>query len=112
MTGERYLVGHQPVNFLEVNKMVSEISGVSLPKINMPDFLTITNAYILTGLSRLTGKKPLWGMSVDQMKTMKQGISIDGSKAERELGLTYTPLRTALEEEIAGELKNHPQKNL
>lgn len=110
--GERYLIGQQPVKFWEVNRMVSEISGVSLPKISMPDFLTMANAYILTGLSRLTGKKPLWGMSVDQMKTMKQGLSLDGSKAERELGLTYTPFRTALEEKIAGELKNHPQKNL
>jgi hypothetical protein len=32
---------------------------------------------------------------------MKRGMQVDGSKAVRDLGLTYTPIRTALEEEIA-----------
>jgi hypothetical protein len=32
---------------------------------------------------------------------MKAGIVFDGSKAERELGITYTPIRIALEEAIA-----------
>jgi len=43
----------------------------------------------------------MWGMSVDQMRTMKQGLRFDGSMAERELGITYTPIRVALEEAIA-----------
>ena len=40
-------------------------------------------------------------MSVDQIRTMKEGFCIDGGKAERELGITYTPIRVALEEAIA-----------
>jgi hypothetical protein len=32
---------------------------------------------------------------------MKEGLRFDGSKAERELGIAYTPIRTALEEAIA-----------
>jgi hypothetical protein len=32
---------------------------------------------------------------------MKQGLEVDGSKATRELGLRYTPIRTALEEAVA-----------
>lgn len=107
--GEKYIIGQKPILFSEVNMMVSEISGVPLPKITMPDFLTMANAYILTGLSRVTGKKPLWGMSVDQIRTMKNGFCTDGSKAERELGLTYTPFRSALEEKIASELKKGSQ---
>ena len=55
---------------------------------------------LLTGLARITKNKPPWGMAIDQMKTMKEGIEADGSKAERELGLSYTPIRTALEEGI------------
>lgn len=103
--GEKYLIGDKPVTFGEVTKMISEISGVSLPKLSMPDFLVMINAYILTGISRLTNKAPLWGMSVDQMKTMKEGIRADGSNAEKELGFKYTPFRIALEEKIAAELK-------
>ena len=40
-------------------------------------------------------------MSVDQMRVMKEGFQFDGGKAERELGITYTPVRVALEEMIA-----------
>lgn len=101
--GEKYLIGKEPVSFREVNKMVSEISGVSLPKLHMPDFMAITSAHMLTGISNLIKKKPLWGMSVDQIRTMKEGFRVDGSKAERELGITYTPFRIALEEKIAAE---------
>lgn len=103
--GEKYLVGKNPVTFAEVNKMISEISGVPSPKLHMPDLLAMTSAYLFTGLSRITKRKPPWGMSVDQMKTMKEGFMADGSKAERELGLTYTPFRATLEEKIAAEPK-------
>ncbi len=32
---------------------------------------------------------------------LKEGLQFDGSKAERELGLTYTPIRKAIEDEIS-----------
>ena len=40
-------------------------------------------------------------MAIDQMRTIMHGIEADGSKAERELGISYTPIKTALEEAIA-----------
>jgi dihydroflavonol-4-reductase len=103
--GEKYLLGKNPCTFREINKMIAEISGVPSPKIHFPDFLTMTGAYILTGISRLTRKPPPWGMSVDQIKTMKEGFKVDGSKAERELGIFYTPFRIALQEKIAELIK-------
>jgi len=99
--GEKYLVGKHQLSLRDFNQMVSEISGVPLPKICLPNFLVVVNAAILTFLANLTKKKPKWGMAVDQIKTMKQGFRIDGSKAERELGIVYTPVRVALEEAIA-----------
>ena len=98
--GEKYLVGNTRYTWKEINKMISEISGVPLPKLSMPNFLTMLNAYILTGLADIIKKPPLWGMAIDQMKVMKAGFSVDGSKAERELGIKYTLIRTALEEAI------------
>jgi dihydroflavonol-4-reductase len=98
--GEKYLVGNYRYTWGEINKMISEISGVSLPKFNLPDSITMMNAFLLTGLANLIKKPPLWGMAIDQMKVMKVGFSIDGSKAERELGIKYTPIRVALEEAI------------
>ena len=98
--GEKYLVGNYRYKWKEINKMISDISGVSLPIFKLPDSLTMMNAYFLTGIANIIKKPPLWGMAIDQMKVMEAGFSADGSKAERELGIKYTPIRVALEEAI------------
>jgi dihydroflavonol-4-reductase len=99
--GEKYLVGKQQMSFREINEMVSEISGVPLPKLRLPNALTMVNASLLARLADLIKKPPLWGMSIDQMRVMREGFRVDGSKAEKELCINYTPIRVALEEAIA-----------
>jgi len=99
--GQKYIVGKFQLTFGEMNRMVSEISGVPLPKFKLPDFMAAFNAHLLTQIANLTKKPPLWGMAIDQIRVMKEGVRADGSKAERKLGITYTPIRTALEETIA-----------
>jgi dihydroflavonol-4-reductase len=99
--GEKYLIACQNLTFGEINKMISEISGAKLPIVKFPNFLTVLNSYLLTGLANLIRKHPIWDMSKDQIALMKQGFEVDGSKATRELGLAYTPVRVALEEAIA-----------
>lgn len=98
--GEKYLIGNYRYTWKEINRLISEISGVRLPKIEFPESMTMANAYLLTGLANLIKKPPLWGMSVGQMKVMKIGFCVDGSKAERELGLKYTPIPIVLKEAI------------
>jgi len=90
--GETYLIGNCRLKWKEINKLISETSGVPLPKINLPDIITMMNAYLLTGLANLIKKPPLWDMSVDQMKVMKAGFNVDGTKAEKELGINYIPI--------------------
>jgi dihydroflavonol-4-reductase len=99
--GEKYIVGKYQLSMQEFYEMVSEISGVPLPKIRLPDYMTLLNATLLTWLADLIKRPPLWGMSIDGMRTGKMGMGADGGKAERELGITYTPIRVALEEAIA-----------
>ncbi|OGC80209.1 MAG: hypothetical protein A2W07_08295 [candidate division Zixibacteria bacterium RBG_16_43_9] len=98
--GEKYLVGKYRLSMREINEMIREISGVPLPKFRLPDPLVTLNAFILTQVANIIKKPPLWGMSRDQIRTMKEGFRFDGSKAERELGITYTPIRQALKEAI------------
>ena len=98
--GKKYLVGNYRYRWGEINKMISEISGVHLPKFNLPNSVTMMNAFFLTGLANLIKKPPLWGMALDQMKVMKAGFNVDGRKAEKELGIKYTPIRFALQEAI------------
>jgi dihydroflavonol-4-reductase len=99
--GQKYLLGKRQLSLQEISELISDISGVPLPGIRLPDSVVMMNAALLTWLASLTKKPPMLGMSVDQIRTMKEGFTFDGSKAERELGIAYTPIRTALEEAIA-----------
>jgi dihydroflavonol-4-reductase len=104
--GEAYLVGKHYLSMGEANALIRDISGVPLPKLRLPKTLVMANAALLTWIANVVKKPPLWGMALDQIRTMKEGFVFDGSKAERELGLTYTPLRVALEEAIASYTHN------
>jgi dihydroflavonol-4-reductase len=99
--GEKYIAGKHQLSWGELNQMVSEISGVALPKMGLPNWTAMMNARFLTWLANLIKKPPIWGMAIDQIRTMKEGVQADGSKAERELGVSYTSIRIALEEAIA-----------
>jgi dihydroflavonol-4-reductase len=99
--GEKYLAVAENLTFGQINQMISEISGAALPRLSMPDWLAMANAALLTLLADVVKRPPPWGMALDQIRTMKEGAEADGSKAERELGITYTPIRAALEEAIA-----------
>jgi dihydroflavonol-4-reductase len=99
--GEKYLVSGANMTWGELNHMICDIAGVPLPPLRLPDAVTVFNAKLLTGLANLIKRPPLLDLSVDQVALMKQGFVIDASKAERELGIRYTPLRQALEEAIA-----------
>lgn len=99
--GERYLLVAENLTFGEINIVLSEISGTRQPRLTLPDWMTIFGALCATGVADITKKPPMLDMAVDQMRLMKQGFEVDGSKATRELGVVYTPIRTALEEAVA-----------
>ncbi len=98
--GERYLLAGENLTFGEVNTLVSEISGVKLPWLTFPNAVTMMAAHVATAIANVIRKPPILDMSVDEISLMRQGLEADGSKAVRELGLTYTPIRTALAEAI------------
>lgn len=99
--GQKYLIGKYQLDGRRYAELISEVSGVPLPIFRFPDFMVLTASYLLTALSALTRRPPWWGLSIDAGWTLKNGFQFDGSKAERELGIRYTPLRKALEEAIA-----------
>jgi dihydroflavonol-4-reductase len=102
--GARYFAVGENRTFGELNRMVAEISGESLPRLRLPDPVVLSAAAAMTILADLTHRPPLWGMAYDQMRTIKHGVRVDGSKAERELGVRYTPLREALARAIGAPL--------
>lgn len=99
--GEKYIIGKEQRTIGEINKWVSEISGVPLPFLSVPAFMVKGNAFVLTAMSNITKRPPLWGLSTDMVRNSLTALKADGSKAERELGLSYKPVRQAIEECIA-----------
>jgi dihydroflavonol-4-reductase len=100
-SGETYLIGGHQLSFGELNRLVCEVSGTALPKINMPDAAVRATAAVLTALAGVTKRPPPLGMSVDQANMARAGLVFDGGKAVRDLGLRYTPIRETIKEVVA-----------
>jgi dihydroflavonol-4-reductase len=96
--GGRYLIGRHQLTIGALSRMVSEVAGVPLPRRRLPDRLVLPLAALLTGAARLTRRPPPWGLSLDQARVMRRGFRFDGSRATRELGISYTPIREAIAE--------------
>lgn len=98
--GEKYFIGEHKLTFHKFNNIISEISNVPLPKINLSNNIAFLFATLLTAVANCKKKPPLFSMAIDQIKTMKEGCIANGSKAKRELNITYTPIKLILENAI------------
>ncbi len=87
--GMKYIIGNERMTIGDYFKKLFKNTTVKLPYIVLPDWLAVVVSTILTIIADMTGKPPLWGMSKDQINTMKAGIVADGSLAEKELDLRY-----------------------
>jgi len=99
--GETYLIGKHHLSFGEFNELIREATGVPTPKINLPDAAVRLSAAVLTAVSDATERPPPWGICVDQANLARGGVRFDGSKAERDLGLRYTPIRDTIKKTVA-----------
>lgn len=108
--GQKYLVGRSQLSGQDFARLVSEVSGVPLPLFHFPDWMVIAAAYLLSGVAALTGAPPWWGLSVDAAWTLRHGFRFSGAKAERELGIRYTPIRAALQEAVSGYLQKRQRR--
>ncbi len=97
--GRRYLIGTERASTRDYFALIGDLADVPVPKYNLGEALLIPIAVLLELLARWTGKRP--AIPVDILKTTAAGsLLFDGSRAIRELGMTYTPLREALRESI------------
>lgn len=97
--GQRYLVGKERATTREYFNLIGDIAKVKIPDINLPEGMMMPIAKSLEWSSRLTGIRP--ALPLDVVKITAAGsLLFDGDKAEQELGLSFTPLRTALVEAV------------
>ena len=97
--GEKYLVGKHQLSIQAFNELISEISGAAVPR-TAPGIVSLLMATFQTWRADLT-KQPPKLAPVDYLRVIRDGCAFDGSKAENELGLTYTPIYNTLQKAIA-----------
>ena len=99
--GEPYLIGREYLTNRAFVELVAELSGRPRPPVVLPDRLAHTSAAFLEHLEQWTGLPPLLGFTGNSARHLAAGFRFGSRKAEDELGLTYTPVRQAIAEDIA-----------
>ncbi|MDX1733231.1 MAG: SDR family NAD(P)-dependent oxidoreductase [Halioglobus sp.] len=97
--GRKYLVGNQRATTREYFNIIGRLSGIAIPDWNIPEKWLMPVARGMETVSRFTRRRPV--LPLDVLKTTAAGsLLFDAGRSETELGMTYTPLETALAESV------------
>ena len=107
--GERYLLSGMRLTIAEALALTADVAGVQRKPLLAPRPLATVGGAAVEQWFRLRGKQP--PVCREMVRTLLHGHRYDGSRAERELGLRYTPARDTLAATIewarsAGLLRN------
>ena len=90
--GERYILAGRPVQIREFIETLAAVSGRKPPRFSLPDRVVAAAVATAWSMSAITR----WRPPVTVSGIRNGGTIYDGGRAERELGLAYTPLDDAL----------------
>jgi dihydroflavonol-4-reductase len=109
--GRRYLVGAERLTTEEYFRIISEASGVPMPRRSIGRGAGMALSGLLTGAAAITRRPPL--MPLDLIRTVYRGsLLFDGEKAARELGFAYRPIRESLADAVAEARETTPGGSL
>jgi dihydroflavonol-4-reductase len=94
VAGERYLLSGIRLTIVEALSLAAEVAGVQRRPRLVPRFLATAGGTIAEAGFRLVGRQP--PVCREMVRTLLHGHRYDGSRAERELGLSYSPPRETL----------------
>jgi dihydroflavonol-4-reductase len=98
-SGERYLLSGIRLRVTDALALAADVAGVERsPRLLPRPIATVAAAAVETGC-RLVHRKP--PVCREMVRTLLHGHRYDGSRAERELGLVYTPARDTIERTVA-----------
>jgi dihydroflavonol-4-reductase len=97
--GERYILGAQNVPMMEFFSLASEVAGIRRRPRAVPGRLLRIVATVLGAAAMLTGARP--EIAPDEARTAAHSFIFDTSRARKELGLDWTPLREGLERTVS-----------
>jgi dihydroflavonol-4-reductase len=97
--GERYVISGATLMAREALELVTEIAGVRRAVTTLPAPVATAAGTLVGGAFRLAGRHP--PLCREMVRTLLHGHRYDGSRATRELGLAYTPVRETFRRTIA-----------
>ncbi len=92
--GERYILGGDNASLKEFHRMVDEVSGKSHIQFSLPAGLALFYSHLEKKKGEWLGLYPQ--ITPGWVETFLQDWAYTCSKAERELGYTYTPLKEGI----------------
>jgi dihydroflavonol-4-reductase len=93
--GQRYVLNTGTLSNSEAIDLIAVIAGLPYRPRTLPLPLAMGVAGIAEGVARLRGRQPR--LCRESVRTLGHPHLYDGSRATRELGLRYTPVRQAME---------------
>jgi dihydroflavonol-4-reductase len=92
--GERYVLNGATLTIRELISLVAGTSGIERRVIWLPGRAAMAAAVMIEAGARAARRKP--PICREMMRTLLNGHTYDGSRAERELGLHYTPVKDTI----------------
>jgi dihydroflavonol-4-reductase len=101
--GERYVLCGGALRARQALELVSELTGVRHRVATLPGPVAMGAAAAVEAIFRARGRHP--PLCREMVRTLLHGHRYDGSRAARELGLAYTPVRDTLARTVAWALE-------
>jgi dihydroflavonol-4-reductase len=96
--GQRYILGNENLSMAEYFEFIEEVSGIEVLKFKTPYPVALIMGHINQLIAQITRKPPV--TTAPMVRIASKYAYLDSSKAINELGLTQTPIKTAIEKSI------------
>jgi dihydroflavonol-4-reductase len=97
--GEKYILSSEILKVREFFETICNIGNVPMPTREISPAICYMLAYMMEFASFFTKTHP--EMPLPLVRVMEHGMMFDNSKAKRELGIKFTPIKDALSETVA-----------
>jgi len=93
-SGVQYILSGHWLSISGIADIISEITGTPTPRLTVPLWIARLGAPMVSAMSKLTGKSPLY--TSFSLKALNSNRNMSHEKASRELGYQPRPLRETL----------------
>ena len=97
--GERYILGNQNLKLKEICQILSRLTGVPAPRLQLPWRLVLPLAYMNQWIANLVTHRPP-RIPLEGVRMAKYHMHYDCTKARQELALPQTPVEAALKKSV------------